>query len=129
MAFKKSLKKVLPNPEDQVQIPIKDAHSLEISPICKTEKEYTDRMVLSIGGLHRKIGILKRPDVYGPEDIIEEKLALESVGAELIIPSIIKPLGLSNPDWITYLVLFTHDKKLFVCPADFDSFSDMRYGR
>jgi len=129
MGFRKFLRKLLPNPEDQVKIPIKDVKSLEISPICKTEKEYNDRMILSIGGLHRKIGILKRPDVYGPEDLIEEKIALESVGAELIIPAIIIPHGVSQEGWIPYIVFFTHDKKLFVCPADYDAFSDTGYER
>lgn len=127
MGFKKFLNKILPPLDNQVKIPIKTAKSLEITPICETEKEYNDRMILSIGGFHRKVGIIKRPDMYSLEDLLEEKMVLESIGAYLIVPSIIFPTHTSNHEWIAYIVLFTHNNKLFMCPADYDAFSDIGY--
>lgn len=92
---------------------------------CKSEKEFIQRMMLLIGGPHVKLAIIQQPDLHTPEEIESERQSVEAVGGTLKVPSIIMPVGSAKLEATPYIVVFTHDNKLFVHPYDTDAFSDI----
>ena len=90
---------------------------------CKTEEEFGELLLKRI---HRtgKIVIPQHPNEIPAEEIMLRKQEYALQGIELRIPALIAPHNpmMEEYHFRSYLVIFTHDGKLFIHPNEGDAF-------